>query len=841
MNPLERIKAMKYRHYLLTMLMAALLPFGLTGQDDIGYSHFSKYQRGGNQVCQDLTKTWSGGYLATGSTDYLWFPWEPKDESATMQALDAIILRFNAEDEYVWKKRYGGEADDAGNAMIEHSGGGVFVAGYTKSFTGDVSGNHGGSDFWLFKTNPSDLVWQKCYGGSNDEAANDLIETADGGLLLAGYTSSSDGYIGNSYGQEDAWLVKTGIDGALEWEESYGGSGNDRANQVLQTADGGYIIAGSKDSPDASSGKNTGDQDAWLIKVDNNGNLQWENTFGGPYEDAASSLTINNFGGYTFVGTTTNAQSSDVWVVAVDAQGNMVWQKTFGSEMMNDQGVSILQKSDGDYAISANMMSEGLTQQQNDIGLIILDHLGTVKHQSKFGNKYHDYASTVLAETDGSFLVAGSATTNENNGFDVSYVKTCLSKASEITMNPPHFCIYTNLSTSEEFDTYLWNTGETTRANYIDKMGFYSVNTNENGCNKMFSIVVPDPQPNTGVFEIHPVYEFYNCDSVMVSIDSIFLHTIWDFDYWHKQYAVQWGEVFHVTGIVDGGCESDDYFNAPDGPPTFSLQASFVTYDEVSGKNILVFPDVLEPQVIQLDILRSTQKETGYELVGQLDFSQSIWVDENSGADDNVYYYKLIAMDLCGAITGEAAIYASTQLKGQKNEDGSVNLSWNKSPNDCISRVALYRSVNGQNEQLLMDFSPYVQQITDPYPPKGVLRYWVRMTLSEECQAHTSSFPYASSNKIIVNTLGEDENILSFVRAFPNPFDEVLHLDFWEIHKAVKIELLDQWGQKLIETGFSQVSEATIPTVLLPGGLYFLRLTSGKNEQTFRLIKIAGK
>lgn len=841
MNPVESITAMKYRYLISFHLLAILMPLALSGQDDIGYSHFSAYQRGGNQVCKDLIKTWSGGYLATGSTDYLWFPWEPKDESATKQPLDAILFRFNEQHEFVWKKRYGGEADDAGNALIEHSTGGMYIAGYTKSSTGDVTGNHGGSDFWLIKTNPSDLVWQKCYGGSNDEAANDLIETTDGALLIAGYTSSSDGDIGINHGQEDIWLVKISIDGALQWEKTFGGSGNERAAQVLQTTDGGYIIAGYTDSPDGSSGKNTGDKDAWLIKVDNTGNIQWQKKYGGPYDDVASSLTINNLGGYTFAGSTASAQSSDVWVVNTDSQGNLVWQKTFGSETMNDQGVFILQKTDGDYVISANMMSKGVTQQQSDIGLIILDHLGTVKHQSKFGNKYHDYASTVLAETDGSFLVAGSATTNEDNGFDVSYFKTCFSKSGEITINPLNYCTFTTLSTSEEFESYLWDTGETTRQNKVDNKGFYCVITNYNGCAKQLNVVVPEKQPLNSGPAIHPVYSFYTCDSVMVSIDSVFLFACWDFLFWKNQYVKEWGGHFYVKGIVDGGCESGKFFDAPASPPTFTLQASFITYDEVLDRNILVFRDVLEPHVIQLDILRSTQKETGYELVGQLDLSRSIWVDENSGSNTDVYYYKLIARDLCGAITGEAAIYASTQLKGQKNEDGSVNLSWNKPSNGCISRVELYRSVNGQNEQKLMDFSANVQQITDPYPPKGVLRYWVRMTLSEECQAHTSSFPYASSNKIIVNTLGEDENILSFVRAFPNPFDEVLHLDFWEIHKAVKIELLDQWGQKLIETGFSQVSEANIPTVLLPGGLYFLRLTSGKNEQTFRLIKIAGK
>ncbi len=568
MNPSERIKAMKYRHYLLAMLMAALLPLGLTGQDGRFY-HFSQFDYSGHQVCNDFIKTWSGGYLLTGSTNVLWQPWQPKAALADKSPLDAMIVRFNLEHEYSWAKRYGGEADDAGNALIEHSGGGVYVAGYTKSFMGDVSGNHGGSDFWLFKTNPSDLVWQKCYGGSNDEAANDLIETADGGLLLAGYTSSSDGDIGNHYGQEDVWLVKTGIDGALEWEQTYGGSGNDRANEVLQTADGGYIIAGSTDSPDGSSGKNTDDQDAWLVKIDNIGNLQWQQTYGGPFDDMAKSLTINNFGGYTFVGTTTTAQSSDVWVVAVDAQGNMVWQKTFGSEMMNDQGVSILQKSDGDYAISANMMSEGLPDPQSDIGLIILDHLGQVKHQGKFGNKYHDYASTVYAETDGSLLLPGSNTFTMSHGFNPGYYKTCVTKNAEITINPIHYCTFTNLRTSEEFDSYLWDTGETTRQNKVEKDGFYYVITTYNGCTKQLNVVVPDKQPLWSGPDIHPVYEFYNCDSVMVSIDSIFLHTIWDFDYWHKQYAVQWGEVFHVTGIVDGGCESGDYFNAPDGPPTF--------------------------------------------------------------------------------------------------------------------------------------------------------------------------------------------------------------------------------------------------------------------------------
>ena len=140
-----------------------------------------------------------------------------------------------------------------------------------------------------------------------------------------------------------------------------------------------------------------------------------------------------------------------------------------------------------------------------------------------------------------------------------------------------------------------------------------------------------------------------------------------------------------------------------------------------------------------------------------------------------------------------------------------------------------------------MDFSPYVQQVTDPSPPIGVLRYWVRMTLSEECQAHTSSFPYASSNKITVNTLGEDENPISFVSAYPNPFGELLHLDFRETSETMKIALIDQFGRQLIEADFRQTSRATIPTEMLPDGVYFLRLSSGLHEQTEKVVKISRK
>ncbi|MCW7071423.1 MAG: hypothetical protein OCU12_03690 [Methanophagales archaeon] len=152
--------------------------------------------------------------------------------------------------------------------------------------------------------------WSKTFGGSDYDFAMSVQQTTDGGYIIAG---STDSYGAGSY---DFWLVKTDSDGNKEWDKTFGGSDYDWAESVQQTTDGGYIIAGFTRSYGA------GDRDFWLVKTDANGNKEWDKTFGGSDYDFASSVQQTADGGYIIAGSTASygAGDKDFWLVKVKGE-----------------------------------------------------------------------------------------------------------------------------------------------------------------------------------------------------------------------------------------------------------------------------------------------------------------------------------------------------------------------------------------------------------------------------------------------------------------------------------------------------------------------------------------
>ena len=127
-----------------------------------------------------------------------------------------------------WNMTYGGTGEDFAYALVQTGDGGYALAGNTASF------GVGGDDFWLIKTDAAgNAQWNRTYGGTNDDYAYGLVQTSDGGYAIAGVTGSY------SVGFFDFWLVKTNSTGGMEWNQTFGETGNDRAFSVVQTSDGG--------------------------------------------------------------------------------------------------------------------------------------------------------------------------------------------------------------------------------------------------------------------------------------------------------------------------------------------------------------------------------------------------------------------------------------------------------------------------------------------------------------------------------------------------------------------------------------------------------------------------
>jgi len=207
-------------------------------------------------------------------------------------------------------KLYGGELDDEAAAIVQTGDEGYAIAGTTFSY------GAGSSDFWLIKTDmDGNVEWTQTYGGAEYDAANAMVQTGDGGYAIAGQTYSFGA------GDSDFWLVKVDSSGSLQWNRTYGTPTADESTSVIQTSDGGYALAGY--STDSYASKNL-----WFVKTDSSGNMQWNRTYGGSGSDYANSVVQTSDGGYALAGTTSSFSDdgqADFWLVKTDSSGNVEW------------------------------------------------------------------------------------------------------------------------------------------------------------------------------------------------------------------------------------------------------------------------------------------------------------------------------------------------------------------------------------------------------------------------------------------------------------------------------------------------------------------------------------
>ena len=262
--------------------------------DSSGNKIWNKTLGEGDNAANSVQQTSDGGYIIAGWTS-------PYGAGGR----DAWLIKTDSSGSKEWDKTFGGSTSDFATSVEQTSDGGYIIAG--------IAGSYGAYDNWLIKTDSSgNKIWNKSLGGGENVEVVSVRQTSEGGYIIAGWT--------NSYGAggDDAWLIKTDSSGNKIWVRTFGGAGNDAARSVQQTSDGGYIIAGDTSSYGA------GDRDAWLIKTDSSGNKIWVRTFGGAGDEVAWSVQQTSDGGYIIAGDTSSygAGDQDAWLIKTDANGN---------------------------------------------------------------------------------------------------------------------------------------------------------------------------------------------------------------------------------------------------------------------------------------------------------------------------------------------------------------------------------------------------------------------------------------------------------------------------------------------------------------------------------------
>ena len=198
-----------------------------------------------------------------------------------------------------WQKSLGGSMEDIAYSILQTTEGGYVISGGSSSNNGDVSGNHGQNDYWIVKlTSTGEISWQKSLGGSEDDHANCIQQTNDGGFIISGESLSNDCDVSGNHGNADYWIVKLTSSGEIEWQKALGGSEDDLAFSIQQTTDGGYIIGGISTSNDGDVSGNHGQKDYWIVKLASTGEIDWQKSLGGSGDDYARSIQQTTDGGY---------------------------------------------------------------------------------------------------------------------------------------------------------------------------------------------------------------------------------------------------------------------------------------------------------------------------------------------------------------------------------------------------------------------------------------------------------------------------------------------------------------------------------------------------------------
>ena len=318
-----------------------------------------------------------------------------------------------------WQKTYGGSLSDKAFAMSKTIDGGYIVAGSSYSSNGDVLLNSGMEDVWILKVNSVGTIeWQKTFGGSGSDVAKSVIQTSDNGYIIAGYTNSTDGNVTQFYGGFDFWVLKLTNAGNLMWQKSYGGTGDEQANSIIQTNDGGYAVAGKSNSTTGMITDHRGQNDAWIVKIDALGATTWAKSFGGPLDEEAYSIIQTPDLGYALacsatsstLDLSTNFGQQDYWILKLSTGGTILWQKSFGGSM-SDIPAQIISTKDGGFCIAGTSSSPDGNVTGNhasaDFWIVKTVPTGNLLWQKCYGGTNGDFATSLIENADSSFVVTG--------------------------------------------------------------------------------------------------------------------------------------------------------------------------------------------------------------------------------------------------------------------------------------------------------------------------------------------------------------------------------------------------------------------------------------------------
>jgi hypothetical protein len=321
---------------------------------------------------------------------------------------DVYLLKTDFEGNEQWSRAYGGPGWEYGFAVSQTRDEGYVLAGYTTSY------GAGSKDVYLLKTDSQgNESWSKTFGGPGLDVGRSVVETRDGDYVVAGSTESF------GVPESDVYVIKTDSQGNELWSKTFGGSGPDVGQSVIETNDGGYVVVG------ASGSFDSGNQDVYLLKISPSGQQLWAKALNPGVYDWGKAVRETSDGGYIIVGDTTgpslaSGELLDFFLIKTDTQGHETWTTIFGRSDFYDHGNSVYETSDGGYiAVGTAKSGSG----NNDVYLVKVDAGGSVVWKDALGSRGSDWGSAVYVTKDGDYVIAGHTSSHGAGTFDVWLVK----------------------------------------------------------------------------------------------------------------------------------------------------------------------------------------------------------------------------------------------------------------------------------------------------------------------------------------------------------------------------------------------------------------------------------
>jgi hypothetical protein len=377
---------------------------------------------------RSLKQTTDGGYILGGySTSDIS---GDKTEGSSGYG-DYWVVKLDSSGAILWQNTIGGSADDYLFSLQQTTDGGYILGGmsYSGISVDKTEALLGVTDYWVVKLDSIGAIeWQNTIGGSDYDLLSCLQQTTDGGYIIGGWSSS--GISGDkteaALGLGEYWVVKLNSSGAIEWQNTIGGSGYEDLQSLQQTADGGYILGGFSGS-DISGDKteaSLGGLDYWVVKLNSSGAIEWQNTIGGSLGDLLWSLQQTTDGGYILGGNSGSDISGDkteaslgyfdYWVVKLNSSGVIEWQNTIGGSS-DDNLRALQQTTDGGYILGGESYS-GISGDKTeallgvtDCWVVKLNGSGAIEWQNTIGGSDWDWLDALQQTTDGGYILGGNS------------------------------------------------------------------------------------------------------------------------------------------------------------------------------------------------------------------------------------------------------------------------------------------------------------------------------------------------------------------------------------------------------------------------------------------------